>query len=63
MGFVLIKGLCCLDGPWGLGWSPLAAALPHPPWSIAVKPPASFTLPVYLLVFDGTVITFLVVVT
>lgn len=58
--FFLIKALCCSVG---LGWSPLATALPHPPWSIAVKTPTSFTLLVYLLFFDGIVITFLVVVT
>lgn len=61
--FFLFKAFCCLVAPRGLGWSLLATARPHPPWSIAVKTPTSFTLLVYLSFYDGTVITFLVVVT
>lgn len=60
---LLIKALCCSAGLWGFGWSLPATTLLQPPQCASVKPPTSFTLQVYLLVFDGTVITFLVLVT
>lgn len=57
----LIKALCL--GPLGTWLESLGCCAPASPRSVAVKTPTSFTLLVYLLFFDGTVIKFLVVVT
>lgn len=56
--FFSVEVLCCLLGPWGLGWSPVAAALALFPRSSAGK-----TLPSFAVGFDGAVIAFLVAVT